>query len=162
MPFPFTPDASGQSVEDVAHIIQMALTPVFMLSGVGSLLNLFNTRLARVSDHLRQISDLLASEDGERERETLVRHIRRLHRRMLVLDTSIFLGAIGGASTCGAALVLFLGSLREAALSSALTMLFGVALICTVAALGSFLLDSIFSWHGIRTEGPLPQSRERS
>ena len=41
-------------------------------------------------------------------------------------------------------------------------MLFGVALIRAVAALGSFLLDSIFSWRGIGTEGPLPQSGEHS
>jgi hypothetical protein len=159
MAFPFTPDPTGQSVENVAHLIQMALTPVFMLSGIGTLLNLFNTRLARVSDHLRQISDLLAEAQTADERHTLKRHVRRLHRRMMVLDTSIFLAAIGGAATCGAALVLFLGSVREAAIGSALTLLFGLALLCTVAALGTFLLDSIFSWHGIRTEGPLPKAR---
>ena len=37
-------------LDSIAHVIQMALTPVFLLSGIGTLLNVFNTRLARVSD----------------------------------------------------------------------------------------------------------------
>jgi hypothetical protein len=162
MPLPFLPnDATSQSVEGVAHIIQTALTPVFMLSGIGTLLNLFNTRLARVSDHLRQLSDMLVDENDPSSAHALRRHVVRLHRRMLMLDVSIFLGAIGGASTCGAALVLFLGTVRESAVASALVVLFGIALLCTVAALASFLGDAIFAWHGIRTEGPLPQRGSR-
>ena len=39
----------GDAVDSVAHIVQVALTPVFLLSGVGTLLNVFNTRLSRVS-----------------------------------------------------------------------------------------------------------------
>jgi len=39
-------------LESVAHIIQVALTPVFLPSGVGTLLNVFATRLARVTDHM--------------------------------------------------------------------------------------------------------------
>ncbi len=35
---------AADAVEGVAHIIQVALTPVFLLSGIGTLLNLFNTR----------------------------------------------------------------------------------------------------------------------
>ncbi|MGH7046423.1 MAG: hypothetical protein ACREE2_08540 [Stellaceae bacterium] len=34
-------------LELVAHIIQLALTPVFLLSGIATLLNVFSTRLAR-------------------------------------------------------------------------------------------------------------------
>jgi hypothetical protein len=160
MPWPLLADAAPHTVEDVAHIIQLALTPVFMLSGIGTLLNLFNTRLARVSDHLRTISDLRVDETDPARLARLERHLRRLHRRLLMLDCSIFLAAVGGASTCCAALVLFLGSVGESTVSSALVVMFGLALLCTVAALSTFLADSLFAWHGIRTEGPLPQRRD--
>jgi hypothetical protein len=40
----------------VAHIIQVALTPVFLLSGIATLLNVFSTRLARVADRVDQIA----------------------------------------------------------------------------------------------------------
>ncbi|TLU73496.1 DUF2721 domain-containing protein [Lichenicoccus roseus] len=164
MVFPFTAMVANQSVDDVAHIIQVALTPVFMLSGIGTLLNLFNTRLARVSDHLEAIAE---HQDGLRAGPDpadaaapamLLRHSRRLHQRVVMLDMSIGLGAVGGAATCGAALVLFLGSLRNAGAGSWLVLLFGVALVCTMGALAAFIGDSLLAWHGLRMEGPLPRS----
>jgi len=41
-------DPTGSAV----HLIQVALTPVFLLSGIGILLGLFNTRQARVADEM--------------------------------------------------------------------------------------------------------------
>ena len=41
----------------VAHVIQVALTPVFLLSGVATLLNVFSTRLARVADLIAKATD---------------------------------------------------------------------------------------------------------
>jgi hypothetical protein len=43
-------------LDSVAHIIQLALTPIFLLSGIGALLNVFATRLARVADRVDQIT----------------------------------------------------------------------------------------------------------
>src|SRR5712664_2121643 len=43
-------------LDTVAHIIQVALTPVFLLSGIATLLNVFSTRLARVADRVDQIT----------------------------------------------------------------------------------------------------------
>jgi hypothetical protein len=160
MAFPFTAALPGESIDSVAHIIQIALTPVFMLSGIGTLLNLFNTRLARVADHLEQVAASMNDEEDGTRSELLRRHALRLHRRTLMLDASIVLGAVGGAATCGAALVLFLGSVRNAGVSSWLVILFGIALLCTMSALAAFLGDSMLAWHGLRLEGPLPRPKQ--
>ncbi|TXM89720.1 DUF2721 domain-containing protein, partial [Methylobacterium sp. WL122] len=48
------------TLDGIAHIIQVALTPVFLLSGVATLLNVFGARLARVSDQAERVSGLLA------------------------------------------------------------------------------------------------------
>ena len=145
------------AVDSVAHVIQVALTPVFLLSGIGTLLNVFNTRLSRVSDHREHVAELMRNEAGDMERSLLRAHLERLHRRTLVLDASIVLGAIGGASTCAAAFVLFLGSMRETAIASSLFVLFGLALGCTASALLAFLADSVLAWHGRNREGSLPR-----
>jgi hypothetical protein len=147
----------GDAVASVAHIIQVALTPVFLLSGIGTLLNVFNTRLSRVSDQTEHTTDLMSTEDDALKRSQLGRHLDRLHRRRLVLDAAVVLGAIGGSATCGAAFVLFLGGLRESAIATWLVVLFGVALGCTVGALMAFLVDSVLAWHGIHRDGPLPR-----
>ncbi|MCQ8240031.1 DUF2721 domain-containing protein [Rhizosaccharibacter radicis] len=159
MAFPFNVDLAHETADSVAHIIQTALTPVFMLSGIGTLLNLFNTRLARVSDHIEQAADLLEDATEDQARSVLRRHLTRLHRRTILLDVAILLGAVGGAATCGAAFDLFLGSVRDDRISAWLVGLFGVALLCTATALGAFLLDSVFAWHGLRMEGPLPRKK---
>jgi len=83
----------------------------------------------------------------------------RLWRRTIILDASVMLGAFGGASTCGSAFVLFLGSMRDTAIASWLFVLFGLALGCTACALVAFLADSLLAWHGLRREGPLPRSK---
>jgi hypothetical protein len=146
-------------VDSIAHVVQVALTPVFLLSGIGTLLNVFNTRLSRVSDHRAYVTDLLRGEADADRQIRLRAHLVRLRRRTLVLDASVVLGAIGGASTCGAAWVLFLGSVREAAIASWLFVLFGLALGCTACALVAFLADSVLAWHGLRREGSLPHAK---
>jgi hypothetical protein len=150
---------SGDAIDSVAHVIQVALTPVFLLSGIGALLNVFNMRLTRVSDHREHADELLRASDDEAEKRRLRAHLARLGRRTLVLDASVMLGAVGGAATCGAAFVLFLGSLRSTAVASWLFSLFGIALGCASAALVAFLADTVLAWHGLRREGPLPHCR---
>jgi uncharacterized membrane protein len=152
---PFMPDA-GESLDTVAHIIQVALTPVFLLSAIGTLLNVFNMRLSRVSDHREHATEMLRAATEEADKARLRAHLRRLAHRTLMLDASVVLGATGAASTCGAAFVLFLGSLRSAAIISWLFVLFGAALACAVGALMAFLADTLLAWHGLRREGPLP------
>ncbi len=154
---PLTGAELGDAVDTVAHVVQVALTPVFLLSGIGTLLNLFNTRLSRVSDHREHIDEMLRGDVDDKERRRLRAHLLRLHRRTIMLDASIILGGIGGASTCGAAFVLFLGSLRNTAIAAWLFVLLGLALGCTACALVTFLADSVLAWHGLHREGPLPR-----
>ncbi len=144
------------AVDDVAHSIQVALTPVFLLSGIGTLLNVFNQRLARVSDHTEHVASLLAADPSGEDAHRHVAHLVRLARRTLALDASILLAAVGGACTCSAAFALFLVSTREDQGNWVLTALFGGALVCIVGALGAFLVDSLLAWHGLRRDGAMP------
>ena len=47
---------STTAVGPVVHIIQVALTPVFLLTGIATLLNVFATRLARVADQVESLA----------------------------------------------------------------------------------------------------------
>jgi hypothetical protein len=44
---------NGVEVVDIAHAIQLALAPVFLLSGIGVLLGMLTSRLARIVDRDR-------------------------------------------------------------------------------------------------------------
>ena len=138
--------------------IQVALTPVFLLSGIGTLLNVFTTRLARVTDHMEHAEELLLAQPGSPDAATLRSHLHRLRRRTFALDVAVALGAIGGA-TAVAPFTLFVGALRNAGVAWALFLMFGAAVACTIGALTAFLVETVLSWHGLRDEGPLPRPK---
>lgn len=138
-------------VDEIAHVIQIALTPVFLLSGIASLLGVFSTRLARVADRVHAVSDKLegASPEGRAE---LQRRLAFLQRRSHLLDAAVILSAVGGAATCMAAVLLFVGTLRNDAVVAALFAAFGFALLCTVGALSMFLIEMLMASRGIRDQ----------
>ena len=153
---------SDDPVGAVAHIVQTALTPIFLLNGIGTLLALFNTRLARVRDHAARLAELLEGEVQPGEEAKLQWHMKRLASRVFVLDLSIVLGACGGAATCGSVFILFLGDVKGSNVAEWLISLFGLALGCTIGSLLAFLADSILAWHAFRQNGSVPLSTKAS
>ena len=75
LPIPLPP------VADVAHIIQLALAPVFLLTGVGAFLNVCTGRLARVVDRSRQLAARIVATRGM-EHDLLLDEIRILDQRI--------------------------------------------------------------------------------
>lgn len=142
---------AGTSLDTVAHTIQVALTPIFLLSGIAALLNVFSTRLARVSDKVDQLAQRLEAADAH-EAARLSAQLAFQRRRSVALDVAVVLGAIGGGATCCAALALFVGSLRDATVESALFVIFGLALACTIGALAAFVFEMLLASRGLREE----------
>ncbi len=142
--------AISDRVDTVAHVIQIALTPVFLFSGIASLLGVLSTRLGRVADHVDSLSEKLESADA-RERARRSTELLYLRRRTLILDFAVILATLGGAMTLGAGLLLFLGGLRERT-GASLFVVFGLALVATICALMCFLVEMLLSSCGIRSE----------
>jgi hypothetical protein len=134
------------SVESVTHVIQVALTPVFLLTAVAALLNVFSTRLGRVADRVHQVSANLQS-SMTTDAHLLLKYLRR---RSLVLDVAVVLATIAGMATSGAALILFVGALGEALVRSMLFVLFGGAIFFTIAALFTFAVEMMMAGRGLR------------
>ena len=144
-------DDSATALDMVAHIIQVALTPIFLLSGIATLLNVFSARLARVADQVDAASKALMGAGAE-QTKALSARLAHLHRRSLALDVAVVLGAIGGAATCGAVLAMFVGALRERTAASVLFALFGFAVICALGAIVAFTVEMLMASTGIRDE----------
>ena len=136
------------SVDSVAHVIQIALTPVFLLSGIASLLGVLSTRLGRVADRVDALAEQLEAA-GPAERSRLQVRLTYLRRRSHVLDAAVMLGTLGGIATSFAALLLFVGTLRDQA-GISLFFAFGFALLFTMGALLAFLIEMLLASRGIR------------
>jgi len=131
------------SLQDAARVVQLALTPVFLLSGIAALLNVFATRLGRVADQ----TDKLAAASVEETRDAVLRVLRWRSR---ALDWAVVLAAVAGALTCGAVLVLFLGEVRGAGAANLLFLLFGGAIVLTMGSLVAFVVEMLLAANGVR------------
>ena len=144
----------------VAHVIQVALTPIFLLSGIATLLNVFATRLARVADLVVQITKAMEEADPD-ESEDFARQLLRLRWRSIALDAAVLLGAVAAASTCASVFTLFVGALRNSTVASVLFTTFGLAIVCTISAIGAFTIEMMMAGSGVRAEVARQRSSER-
>jgi hypothetical protein len=134
----------GVPLDSIAHVIQVALTPVFLLTGIASLLSVINARLGRIADqsdaaHAQMLNEVHA------EAALTHAHLVRLRRRLRALDASRALGALGGIAICFATFALFLGALQNAAVATALFLTFGASVLCTMASLVAFFIEILLS-----------------
>jgi hypothetical protein len=135
--------ATGLTLEGAAHVIQLALTPVFLLSGIAALLNVFANRLGRVADQADKLAEVPSGEGRDRR-------LRTLRLRTICLDWAVLLAALAGASTCGAVLVLFVGAVGGSAAAYVLFGLFGGALVLTMGALAFYVFEMLMAARGVR------------
>ena len=157
MPGTLTPDTP---LDLVAHVIQVALTPIFLLWGIATLLNVFATRLARVADLVVQITKAMEEADPD-ESEDFARQLLRLRWRSIALDAAVLLGAVAAASTCASVFTLFVGALRNSTVASVLFTTFGLAIVCTISAIGAFTIEMMMAGSGVRAEVARQRSSER-
>ncbi len=137
------------SLESVAHVIQLALTPVFLLSGIAALLNVFSNRLGRVAD---QVDALSARLDVAPDDQAAMYRLQLAYLRMRsrTLDGAVILGALGGIMTSCATLTLFLGAIRNGGAAWLLFALFGLAVLSTIGALGCYCCEMLLASRGLR------------
>lgn len=136
----------GVPLEAVTHVIQVALTPVFLLTGIGSLLGVITQRLGRVLDQAAEVRARGgAGADGL---------LGRMRVRVAVLDAARALGALAGMCTCGSTFALFLAAWLHAMVGDVLVLLFGGAVLLTLAALAAFLAEVLLSLGHERALGP--------
>ena len=144
-------------LDDVAHVIQTALTPAFMLAGLAAFLGVFSGRLDRVGD---QIAELTLRLDGAERAEAMIcaRHLGRLRRRIKLLDAAVVLGALGGGLICLAALLLFIGGFHNVTMTADVLLgAFGLALALTIGAIGAFLAEMLLSSRSLREDACVRQ-----
>jgi hypothetical protein len=130
--------------EVAAHVVQLALTPVFLLSGIAALLNVFAARLGRVADQAATLAGQPRETPGREDR------LGVLQWRSRALDWAVLLAAVAGVLTCGTVLVLFLGVVLDKGAAGLLFLLFGAAIVFTMGALIAFVAEMLLAARGVR------------
>ena len=124
---------------DIAHLIQSAVAPVFLLSGVGVTLGVLTGRLARIIDRARYLEEH-AGPSGLNS-EPMKASLRMLARRAKYTNAAIALCAASALFVSLVVMALFASAFLDADLSAAIAILFVLAMICLTGAFGAFLVE---------------------
>jgi hypothetical protein len=123
------------SITTIAHVIQLAVAPVFLLTGIGAMLGVLTNRLSRIINRRRVLHDFVTTsvnvnaENVSRELDVLLRRVRLINRAISLCTSSALL-------VCIVIAALFVGAFLKADLS----VLIGVLFIATMLALVGGLL----------------------
>lgn len=129
-------------IGDIGHIIQLAIAPVFLLTGVGTLLMVLTNRLARIIDRSRVLEDRLHTEVAS-DLMALNKELATLYPRAHLINRAITLSTACGLFVCLVIAALFAGDALNLGLAKLIASLFVLAMLSLI---GSFvyLLREIF------------------
>jgi ABC-type transport system involved in cytochrome bd biosynthesis fused ATPase/permease subunit len=134
------PVMQANTVSTIAQTIQLSLSPVFMLAGIGALLNVLVGRMARVVDRVRDLEKLHPRTSGP-ERDRFVWELRILDRRIKVINAALFLAVSSAVMTCTVVALLFVAELADLHFGTVVALSFILAMLLLIAALVSFMIE---------------------
>ena len=148
------------TVSTIAETIQLSLSPVFMLAGVGSLLNLLALRLARVVDRARRVEDMHPRSTGPAH-ERHVWELRLLDRRIRVITWALYLGVGCAILTSLVVALLFSAELFKLRIGRYLAAIFIAAMALLTASLVAFMIEVRWSLIAVRIRPELLEREKR-
>jgi hypothetical protein len=139
-------------VAAIAHAIQLAVAPVFLLSGIGAILAVTTNRLSRVIDRARTLeSRLLADPD---ERGLLRAELSVLARRAKLVSRAIALCTMTALLICATIAVLFASAFLDFDATRAIALLFVAAMLTFFVGLLYFLREIFLAIRQLRIGHP--------
>src|SRR5208282_447936 len=100
------------SLNEIVPVLQVAIGPVILISGVGLLLLTMTNRLGRAIDRARQLKAEL-SKRTEAERAHLQEQVAIIYQRAKLIRMSITLAALSALLAAGLVVALFLTALLQ-------------------------------------------------
>lgn len=142
-------DTLSTTNAEVAQVIQSALAPVFLLTGIGSFLNVCVGRLARIVDRARSLEPLVLASRGQ-EHDTLIAELRLCDRRSRVVNAAISVSVGAAVLVCIVVSLLFAGRLVGLHFGTTIALLFILAMISTGLGFGLFLYETRLATRAVR------------
>lgn len=128
---------------DIVHLIQSAVAPVFLLSGVGVTLGVLTNRLARIVDRARFLEQHHVQDEVARSESTSTADsLRVLARRAHYINIAIVLCTVSALLVSLVVMSLFTSAFIPLNLSAAIAILFVLAMICLTASFVAFLIET--------------------
>jgi hypothetical protein len=131
---------NGHGLE-VAHLIQVALTPIFLISAIGVTLNVLTSRLARIVDRARIMEDVLRPPNHPPDARELHAALGVLARRARFINAAITFITLSALFISLVVVMLFVNAFLRWDLSAFIAGMFILSMLSLCAALLAFLIE---------------------
>ena len=127
--------------ENVAHLIQLALGPVFLISGVGITLSMLTQRLSRIVDRARTLEDRRELTTDEGKLKVIDKDLRVILRRARYINSAIALGTTSALLTALVVTLLFASEFTPMSVGGVIAIMFVASMVCLSTAFLMFLIE---------------------
>ena len=135
-----------EGVPVIQQAIQLAIAPVFLLTGIAALLGVMTNRLARIIDRARDLENR-ATTLSEVALASARVELRNLERRRTLASWSINFCTCAALMVCFVIATLFFEEFLGAELRWLAGPLFVAAMMCLVGGLSCFLREVYLATH---------------
>lgn len=137
------------NISSIAHVIQIAVAPVFLLAGISALLAVMTARLGRIIDRSRRLSR--GGKSLTEAEQALVDQERQdLQRRGHFINIGIALATSSALLVCLVIMILFLGSLISTDVSTLIAISFIVCMFTLIISLALFFAEVFLATRSMR------------
>ncbi len=145
------------NIGDVAHAIQLALAPVFLLTGIAGILNVMAGRLARIIDRGRRLAEQPLPPELQTG-ETVQVELQSLEHRRHLASAAITACTFSALLVCTVIAGLFLEVLLRVELKWIVGVVFTGATLALLVGLAYFLREVHLATQTVR----IPVSRRKA
>ena len=146
------------SLAALLPIIQLAITPVILISGMGALMITLTNRMARIVDRTRVVAELIPAADPD-ERKHLEGQLDIMWGRALLIRRAVTSNGLSMLLSCLLVVALFAAAVLDLKLSPLVLGLFGASIVLLIASLVDFLRDIFVSLHALHLQ--VERARQR-
>ena len=133
---------------DISHLIQSALAPVFLLSGVGVTLGVMTNRLTRAVDRARVLEEMLTRHPADVRQ--IHEDLRVLAQRARYINAAIIMCGISAVLIALVVITLFANAFFGSGFAGTVALLFVGAMVFITGAYIAFLIEVRLATRALR------------
>jgi hypothetical protein len=142
---------SSIPLSQLIPVLQVAIGPVILISGIGLLLLTMTNRFGRAVDRSRQLGREMKTA-GDLDRALLAGQVQILYRRAKLIRLSIIMAALSVLLVGVLIIVLFLSALMKLEVGATITLLFIGCMAALIVSLVAFIRDIQLSLKALKLE----------
>ncbi|KZN57689.1 DUF2721 domain-containing protein [Pseudoalteromonas luteoviolacea] len=134
----------------MAKVIQTAVAPVFLLTGIAAFLGVLSNRLARITDRARLLDRKLNANPDEALHFTLTQEMRALLKRSRCIHIAFSMSVLSALMVCAVVVLLFISHLYTWSLGITVSSCFIAAMLLLIGAFISLLAEVMLATRSMR------------